>query len=170
VQYGQKAHSMRRLIELPKRSAERFELAMNIHPEEKADLAALAANGWRLVDPAVVAGTPGRYADFVRGSRGEFGVAKSGYVASNCGWFSDRSACYLASGRPVVAQGTGWSDHLPAGEGLFSFRNVDDAVAAFEEVRRDYPRHARAARALAERHFDSDVVLTSILDRVGAGS
>jgi hypothetical protein len=170
VRYGQKAHSLRRLIDLPTRTAERFELALSIHPDEKADLAALAANRWKLVDPSEAAGTPARYAAFVRGSRGEFGLAKSGYVASNCGWFSDRSACYLASGRPVVAQETGWSSRLPAGEGLFSFRTADDVVAATAEVRRDYPKHARAARALAERYFDSDVVLASLLDRVGVGA
>jgi hypothetical protein len=170
VHYGQKAHSMRRLIGLPGRTGECFELAMNIHPDERSDLAALAANRWRLVDPVDAAGTPGRYAAFVRGSRGEFGVAKSGYAASNCGWFSDRSVCYLASGRPVVAQETGWSDWLAAGEGLFSFRTADDAHAAFDEIRRDYPRHARAARALAERHFDSDVVLASIIAGLGAAS
>ena len=168
VQYGQKAHSLRRLIDLPTRTHETFELALNIHPDEKADLAALGQNRWRLVDAIEAAGTPQRYRRFVRGSKGEFGVAKSGYVASNCGWFSDRSACYLASGRPVLAQETGWSRWLPAGEGVFPFRTVDDVLTALEEVRRDYGRHARAARALAERHFDSGRVLSSLLAAVGA--
>jgi hypothetical protein len=168
VHYGQKVHSMRPLMGLPRRTTERFEPALDIHPGERADLDALAANGWRLLDPRDVAGTPGKYADFVRESKGEFGLAKSGYVASNCGWFSDRSACYLASGRPVVAQETGWSRWLAAGEGVVPFTTVDDAVAAVESVSRDYPRHARAARAVAERYFDSRVVLPALLEAVGA--
>ena len=100
-------------------------VALNIHPGETADLAALCDNGWKLLGPEVAA-TPGDYVEFVRGSKAEFGIAKSGYVASRSGWFSDRSACYLASGRPVVAQDTGWSEHLPAGEGLFAFNTADD--------------------------------------------
>ena len=168
VHYGQKAHSLRALIDLPTRTGEAFELALNIHPDETSDLALLAANGWRLLDPAASAGTPGQYAAFVRGSRGEFGVAKSGYVASNCGWFSDRSACYLASGRPVLAQQTGWGRWLPAGEGVLPFATTGDAVAALEAVRRDYAAHARAALSLAERYFDSDAVLASLLAAVGA--
>ena len=168
VHYGQKAHSLRRLIELPSRTDESFELALGIHPDEKADLAALAQHRWRLLDPVEAAGTPGKYQQFIRGSKGEFGVAKSGYVASNCGWFSDRSACYLASGRPVLAQETGWTRWLPAGEGVLPFAAVDDAAAAVEAVRRDYATHARAARAIAERHFDSDKVLASLLAAVGA--
>ena len=168
VHYGQKAHSLRRLIDLPTSTEQSFELALAIHPEEKADLAALARHRWRLVDPVEAAGTPARYRQFIRGSRGEFGIAKSGYAVSNCGWFSDRSACYLASGRPVIAQETGWGRWLPAGEGVFAFTTTGDVLAALDAVRRDYAAHSRAARALAERHFDSDVVLGSLLQRVGA--
>lgn len=166
VHYGQKAHSMRGLIDLPTLTEERFELALSIHPDERSDLAALAANRWRLVDPREVAGTPEQYARFARGSKGEFGVAKSGYVGSKCGWFSDRSACYLASGRPVVAQDTGWTHWLPAGKGLMAFRGAEDAVAAIETISRDYAAHARAARAIAERYFDSDAVLSALLTAV----
>jgi len=168
VQYGQKVHSMRPLMPLAARTNEWFELALDIHADERADLDALAANGWHLLDPREVAGTPAKYAAFVRESKGEFGLAKSGYVASNCGWFSDRSACYLASGRPVVAQETGWSRWLAAGEGVVPFTSVDDAVAAVESVSHDYARHARAARAVAERHFDSRIVLPPLLEAVGA--
>ena len=100
--------------------------------------------------PAAVAHDPDSYRSFVAGSRAELGIAKSGYVLSRCGWFSDRSACYLASGRPVLAQDTGFPDHLPTGEGLLAFAGVDDAVAGIEEIRADYERHAGAARALAE--------------------
>ena len=167
VFHGQKAHSFREVIDLPTRTRERFLPALAIHPGEARDLAALAANGWRLLDPAVVAGTPDEYMRFVQGSKAEFGVAKSGYVVSNCGWFSDRSACYLASGRPVVAQETGFSRILPTGAGLFSFRTADDALAAVDALNADYPRHARAARAIAQEFFDSDKVLSRLLRAVG---
>ena len=166
--YGQRAHSMRRFFELPRRTSETLAPALAIHLDEKPDLAALAENGWRLLDPAAVAGTPARYRDFVRGSKGEFGIAKSGYVASRCGWFSDRSACYLASGRPVLAQDTGFGEFLPVGEGLFAFDSIETALAGIEAMNRDYARHSRAARALAESHFDSDKVLSRLLERVAA--
>lgn len=168
VHYGQKAHSWRPLMSLPARTRERFLPALAIHPDERKDLDALAANGWQLLDPAEVAGTPARYQDFIRGSKAELGIAKSGYVASRCGWFSDRSICYLASGRPVLAQETGFSRFLPTGAGLFAFETAEDVLAAIEELNRDYPRHARAARALAEEHFDSDRVLGRLLERIGA--
>jgi hypothetical protein len=169
VFYGQKAHSLRPLIDLPARTAEGFVLALSIHPDEAGDLAALRSHGWRLVDPGRVAGGPGRYRDFVRGSKAEFGIAKSGYVAARSAWFSDRSACYLASGRPVVAQDTGFGRALPTGEGLFAFSTAEDVLAAIDAINADYPRHADAARAIAEAHLDSDRVLPALLDRVGLG-
>jgi hypothetical protein len=168
IHYGQRAHSLRRFLDLPERTGERFELALAIHPDERDDLAGLRDHGWQLVDPVRAAGTPDAYADFVRGSKGELGIAKSGYVVSGSGWFSDRSACYLASGRPVIAQETGFSEFLPTGLGLFAFTSADDVVAAVNELRRDYSKHARGARALAEEHFDSDRVLTRLLEAVGA--
>ena len=164
--YGQKAHSLRRFITLPTLTRESFILALAIHPEEHEDLAALAANGWQLLDPARVARTPADYRRFIRGSRAEFGIAKSGYVASRCGWFSDRSLCYLASGRPVLAQETGFSEFVPTGEGLFAFESTEDILAAIDELRANYTRHARAARALAEQIFNSDKVLSRFLDRL----
>ena len=148
--YGQKAHSLRRFITLPTLTDERFLLALAIHPDEHKDLAALAANGWQLLDPAQVARTPADYRRFIRGSKAEFGIAKSGYVDSRCGWISDRSLCYLASGRPVLAQETGFSHFIPSGEGLFAFESTEDILAAIEELRANYARHARAARAIAE--------------------
>ena len=166
--YGQKAHSLRPLISLPTRTRERFLLALGIHPDERDDLRALAANGWQLVDPLEVAGTPDAYRSFVAGSRAELGVAKSGYVESRCGWFSDRSACYLACGRPVLAQDTGFGDALPTGEGLFAFRTIDDALAGIESLAREPARHARAARDIAEAYLDSDKVLGRLMEAVGA--
>jgi hypothetical protein len=167
VFYGQKAHSVRPLISLPTRTRTPLLAALALHPGETKDLEALAANGWRLLDPAQVAGTPGHYRAFLQGSRAEFGVAKSGYVLSRCGWFSDRSACYLASGRPVLAQDTGFRPFLPTGDGLLAFATLDDALAGIESLNSGYSRHARAARALAEDFFDSDKVLTGLLRRVG---
>lgn len=163
VHYGQKAHALRPLIDVPEHVDGPFSLALAIHPAERDDLAALRLHGWLLVDPDAVAGTPGDYRAFVQGSWAEFGVAKLGYVVSRCGWFSDRSLCYLASGRPVLAQDTGFADWLPAGEGVLAFTTADDVVAAVEELRAHYPRHRRAARALAEGIFDSDLVLPELL-------
>ena len=166
VFYGQKAHSLRELVALPARTDERFVLAVDVHPDERGDLDALSSNGWELVDPAAVAGTPDAYRRFVRGSKAEFGLAKLGYVRSRCGWFSDRSACYLAGARPVLAQDTGFADYLPTGEGLLSFRDEDDALAGVERLRGDYPRHRAAARAIAEDLLDSDKVLNRLLAAV----
>jgi hypothetical protein len=167
VLYGQKAHSLRLLLPLPTRTRRRFQLALAIHPGETRDLEALSANGWELLDPAQVARTPALYRAFLEGSRAEFGLAKSGYVASRCGWFSDRSACYLACGRPVLAQDTGFSRFLPTGEGLLAFHTPDEALAGIEVLDRAYDRHARAARSLAEEFFDSDKVLAGLLKRLG---
>lgn len=164
--YGQKAHSLRRFIELPTRTSERFMLALAIHGDEERDLSALSTNGWALLDPAKVASTPDDYRSFLQGSKAEFGIAKSGYVASRCGWFSDRSVCYLASGRPVVAQETGFSRFLPVGEGLLAFDSVEGAVAAVDAMNADYSRHARAARAIAEEYFESDRVLGRLIEQV----
>jgi hypothetical protein len=168
VVYGQKVHSLRRFFSLPTLTAETFAPALSIHPDESEDLAALRGNGWRLIDPARVASTPYSYQRFIQGSKAEFGIAKSGYVDARCGWFSDRSVCYLASGRPVIAQETGFSRFLPTGAGLFAFETADEVIANIEEMNRDYERHARTARALAEEHFDSDKVLTRLLQHLGA--
>jgi len=168
VHYGQKVHSLRRLIGLPRRTGQRFMLAMHFHDGDRKDLVALEASGWEVVDPIAVAGTLDLYRRFLCGSYAEIGIAKSGYVESRCGWFSDRSACYLASGRPVVAQETGFSRFLPTGQGLFAFEDEDGAVSAVEELRADYVRHSRAARELACEYFNSDRVLTELLEQVTA--
>jgi Glycosyl transferases group 1 len=168
VHYGQKVHSLRRLIDLPRRAHQRLVLAMHLHADERRDITALAEGGWEIADPTIVAATPDVYRRFIQGSRAEIGITKSGYVVSRCGWFSDRSACYLASGRPVLAEETGFSQFLPTGEGLFAFSDVDGAVAAIQELHRDYARHSRAARAVAEEYLDSDRVLATLLERVAA--
>jgi hypothetical protein len=167
VFYGQKAHAWRQFMTLPETTEEQFRVALAIHPDETRDLASLAAHGWTLLDPARVTDTPDNYRAFVQASKGEIGVAKSGYAASRCGWFSDRSVCYLASGRPVVAQETGFSAFLPTGKGLFAFETTDDARAGIDAVAGDYRRHSRAARAIAEEYFDAAVVLPQLLQRAG---
>jgi len=165
--YGQKAHAWRELMSLPDKTTEPLVVALAIHPDERRDLGLLAAHRWTLVDPAHLTNTPDRYRAFVQGSKGEIGVAKSGYAASRCGWFSDRSVCYLASGRPVVAQETGFSRFLPTGEGLFAFETTDEARVGIDAVVRDYARHSRTARAIAEEYFDASSVLPQLLERVG---
>ena len=168
VSYGQKAHSFRPLFPLPPRTGDRFEVALDIHPAEQADLRALKANGWRLVDPIDVAGDPVRYRRFVQESAAEVGIAKSGYVVSRSGWFSDRSACYLASGRPVLAQDTGFGAHLPTGMGLLAFRDLDEAADAVAAVRSEYTAHSRAARRIAVEYLDSNRVLPRLLSEVNS--
>ena len=168
VHYGQKAHSHAPLHgPAGAGAAPAFGSRSAIHPERDAATSRrLPATAGRSLDPLQVAGTPDQYREFIRGSRGELGVAKSGYVLSRCGWFSDRSACYLASGRPVVAQETGWSAFLPAGEGCSRSATRPARRQAIERVESGYERHAQAARAVAEEHLDSDRVLGRLLDRL----
>ena len=168
--YGQKAHSMRALLRLPSLTAESLVVALSIDAGEAPDLQALAAHNWHTVDPRQVASTPGAYREFICRSKGELGVAKSGYVVSRCGWVSDRSACYLASGRPVIAQDTGVDGRLPTGAGLLTFATADEAADTIRRVAADYARHCAAARDIAEEYFDSVKVLTSLLDRCGGAS
>ena len=165
--YGLRVHEFRRFAELPRRSRERFEVALDIHEAETADLELLDANGWQLTDPALVAGDPSAYQDYVQQSKAELMIAKGMYVKSRSGWISDRSICYLASGRPVVAQETGFSALYPTGAGLLAFSDPDEALAAVEHVAGDLQAHSRAARALATEHFDSDRVLRRLLQELG---
>jgi len=167
--YGQKAHSLRQFIALPRFTREKLAPALAIHPGEESDIAALAENGWKIQDPGRVASSPSSYRCFIQQSKAEFGIAKSGYAASSCGWFSDRSGCYLASGRPVIAQRTGFEEFLPVGSGLFAFDSLEQILAAIEELRRDYRRHARAAREIAEERLDARKVLPRLLDQIGLG-
>jgi hypothetical protein len=168
--YGQKAHSLRQFIALPRFTREKLAPALAIHPKEETDLAALSENGWTVQDPNRVAPSPSSYRRFIQQSKAEFGIAKSGYVASRCGWFSDRSGCYLASGRPVIAQQTGFDEFLPTGRGLFAFETMDHILAALEELKRNYRQHARAAREIAEEHLESGKVLKRFLEQVGLGA
>jgi hypothetical protein len=164
VRYGQKAHSVRALIDLPRHTSEPPRFALLIDPGEARDIAALHQHGWVLIDAAVETGTPEAYTRFVRASAAELAIAKEGYVVSRCGWFSDRSACYLASGRPVVAQRTGWEHVLPEGDGLLGFDTVQEAAEAIDAVLAEPSRHAAAARAIAEERLDAQRVLPALLE------
>ena len=155
------------LIDVPRQAALELELAANIHPGETEDRALLAGHGWRLVDPEVVAGTPDAFRRYVQGSRGEFSAAKPAYVRARPGWVSDRTVCYLASGRPCVVQATGAERHLPCTAGLRFFRSPEEAVEALAAVEADYPTASRAARALAEEVFATRAVIPRILAAAG---
>ena len=167
--YGLRVHEFRRFLPLPSRSGRPFHLALDIHACEADDLARLASNGWMLDDPRAVAGDPWSYRDYIRRSAAEFMVAKNMYVRSESGWFSDRSVCYLACGRPVLAHDTGLRRLYPAGEGLVTFSTLEEALSGVEDIAAHYGRHARAARELAAEYFDSDRVLPRLLENVGVG-
>jgi hypothetical protein len=165
ARYGVRAHAFRPLAGLPRETGAAFHLALDIDPADAADRALLTEHGWQLEDPLAVAGDPVAYSDFVRASGAELMVAKDLYARSRSGWFSDRSACYLASGRPVLAQDTGFPAATDGG--LLTFVTAAEARAGVAELCRDPAGHARAARALAEERFDSDRVLGDLLERLG---
>jgi hypothetical protein len=163
--YGLRAHEFRKFATLPRMCRdESFEMALDIHTSEVKDLEMLRDNGWRLVEPKAVAGTPQAYRSYIAGSMAEFMVPKNMYVQSNSGLLSDRSVYYLASGRPVLARDTGIKHLYPTGEGLLTFATLDEAVDGVRRITADYTRHAAAARRLAVEFFDSDRVLCQLLD------
>jgi hypothetical protein len=167
--YGLRVHEFRQYLALPRAVPEaRFELALDIDPADATDRDGLTANGWLLADPSHVAATPTSYQRYIQGSTVELQVAKEMYVRTRSGWFSDRSAGYLACGRPVVAHDTGAARHLPTGEGLLTFSDPASAVDAIEEVLASPARHAKAARELAMEHFDARRVLGTLIDQVSS--
>ena len=166
---GQRLHSSKspewlKLIELPMRTRVPLTLAMESMPGDMRS--AFGSMGWGWTDAEDATRTTEAFREFVAESAGEFTVAKEIYAAVHSGWFSDRSACYLATGRPVVTQSTGFEKWLPVGEGLISFTSIDEAADALDRIASDPDRHTLAARAIAEQHFDSRVVLNELLDAV----
>ena len=159
VRYGQKDLQFPQYLDIPERARARFRLALT--GKEPAEL---AEHGWEVVPGWVASRTPIAYQEFIAGSRAEFGVAKHGYVAMRGGWFSDRSVCYLAAGRPVVVEDTGLRDWLPTGSGVLPFSDPVTAVAAVHAVQADHAAHGRAARAVAEEIFDARRVLAPLLE------
>jgi len=166
VWYGQKAEEFMRIVELPRRVTAPLELCLAIHPNEP-DLSALQTNGWHLSEPRVHCATPDTYRQYIQTSRGELTAVKNGYAVGRTGWFSDRSACYLAAGRPVIIQDTGIGNYVPTGLGLLTFTDLHSAAGAVDEVERSYARHAAGAAAFAREHLDSDRVLPRLLELVG---
>jgi hypothetical protein len=164
--YGMKSESFGPYLDLPARCGRVFELALG---SASAPRAMLRERGWELRDPLEVTRDPWTYQEYLRGSRAEFGIAKHGYVAGHTGWFSERSACYLASGRPVLVQDTGFTDWLSAVGGVVPFRTSEEAAAGAAEVTARYEFHAREARAVAAEYFDAGRVLERLTEQALSG-
>ena len=162
-EYGQKDREILRLLDLPSRTTERLELALSGADEET--LERLRRAGWSVCDAIDVSQDVSSYSAYITGSRGELSAAKHAYVKTRSGWFSDRSVCYLAAGRPVIVQDTGFGAWLPTGCGVLGFSSLDEAVDCLDRVGAEYPIHCRAAREIAARMFSHEVVLPSLLDR-----
>lgn len=152
-------------LDLPRSAPAPLELALRLAPDEDEDRAMLSKGGWRLADPRTVASQPWDFQSYVQRSLGEFSAVKPSCVRLQNAWVSDRSLCYLASGKPVIVQHTGPSRFLPDAEGLFRFRTLDQAAASIETAVSDYDRHSRSARALAAEHFDARKVADRLLER-----
>jgi hypothetical protein len=160
-----KSREFLRFISAAKEAGETFEMATNI--EDPRTRRRFEQNSWRLTSPLQMSVDYWLYRDYIQRSKGEFTVAKDQYVQLNTGWFSDRSACYLAAGRPVITQETGFTKNYGGKEGLLSFRTVGEIADGVKKINSDYARHSRAARALAREVFEAETVLKSILDRAG---
>lgn len=146
------------------RPAQTFELASDADERARAEL---AAQGWQASDALTVSSDLGSYQAFIAGSRAELTVARDQYTRPNTGWFSDRSACYLATGRPVITKQTGFDKHVPIGRGLFAYRSLEELAAAIDTIEANYAAHSRAARELAQEYFAADKVLSQLLTRAG---
>jgi hypothetical protein len=176
-----KHHQFLKFLDLPRRTSEPLELALAVQerweegektwvPQHENDVEAirlLTTNGWRITNGLRLSTNIFSYHDYIVGSRGEFTVAKDQYARLRSGWFSDRSACYLAAGHPVVTQDTGFGNFIPTGEGLFAFETLDDILTDFEAIHSDYERHSRMARAIAEEYLKAETVLARLLNDVG---
>ncbi len=162
-EYGMKSSSFPPYLDLPRRSGQRFELAMGSASAPREEL---ENHGWRILDSVAVTRDPWTYQRFIADSRAEFSIAKAGYVTSRSGWFSERSAAYLASGRPVIVHETGFSEWLSGSDGVLAFATADEALAQVEQLGRDYNAQCRAARRVAVEYFDARQVLTKLLDEV----
>jgi hypothetical protein len=160
-----KSREFLRFISAPEKAGETFELATNL--KDVRLRAKFESHGWRLTSPLQMSVDYWLYRDYLQRSKGEFTVAKDQYVRLNTGWFSDRSACYLAAGRPVITQETGFSKLYAGKEGLLSFRSLEEIAEAVKRINADYPKHSRAARQIAREIFAAEKVIESILDRAG---
>ncbi len=162
--YGTKEIEFERIKELPGLVPVKLEMAVGGNEAPRGQWQKL---GWSVIDSHGVSGTPEDYRHYIQSSRGEFSVAKNVYVATRSGWFSCRTVCYLAAGRPAVIQDTGFSRFIPTGEGVLVFNNLEEARAAIVAVEDDYRRHQTAAREMAKKYFSAEVVLTDMFEKVG---
>lgn len=160
--YEEKAVEFKRFIRLPLITKKLIEVALNIDQEED-DLTLLRSHGWHIVEPRLHAADPWRYRAYIAQSRAELGICANAYVKARSGWVSDRSAAYLASGKPVLAQDTGLANHLPLGTGLIPFTSEEELLAAIEDLDARYEEHCFAARRLAEEFFSAEKVLIKLL-------
>ena len=165
--FGGKRREYVRMLHLPVQADQTIDLALCIGPDDWEDIGLLQESRWRVLDPYLYAGDPHSYREFIQNSRAEFSVAKTGYVKSNSGWISDRTACYLASGKPALIQSTGCDWRFPDDMGLLTFSSQDQAVLNLRNINEDYIAHCHAARVLAEQHFDATKVLASMLSHIG---
>tara|TARA_B100001123_G_scaffold336132_1_gene380000 strand:- start:7169 stop:8290 length:1122 start_codon:yes stop_codon:yes gene_type:complete len=156
---GNKDREFLRFLNLPQQTPSRFALAVN-GPQEL-----LAQHGWAPLQAMRISNTPANYRKFIQNSKAEFGVAKHAYVTHRSGWFSDRTECYLAAGRPALVQDTGWSEHLPAGSGLLAFSTPAEAIDGLARIEAEYSVHAQRASGIAQEHFEARRVLTPLLER-----
>jgi hypothetical protein len=161
--FGSKVQEFRKFVEIPSRTNETFEMALNIHPGDQSDRDLLCRNSWRLVDPLQAVPDAFSFRSYIQDSGAEFSVAQQMYVDTNSGWFSDRTVRYLASGKPVLVQDTGFLRNYPVGRGLLAFSSFEEAAAGVRNIREHYSEHAVAARQIAETYFDSDRVLGELL-------
>lgn len=168
--FGLKAHEFRKLLPLPTMTDHTFEIALDVDGADRPDVEALRQHDWQIVNPTEVARDPMAFRRYVQSSGAECSVAQGIYVHTHSGWFSDRTVRYLASGKPALVQDTGFGRQYPVGDGLVPFRTLDEAARGADRIMRDYAHHARAARALAETWFDSDLVLTGLLRNMGVAS
>ena len=167
VEYGMKSVSFRPYMDLPGSTGQALELALG---SDAAPRQQLLAAGWSLRNPLEVTRDPSSYQHYIQQSKAEFSVAKHGYVVSHSGWFSERSACYMASGRPVLVQETGFSEWLESGAGVVAFSTPEEAIAGIDLINSDYENHSRRARELARASFDAGDVLASLIRRIFSGS
>jgi hypothetical protein len=165
--YGQKDLEFDRFKLLPKQTPQRLEMAMGQGIGSKRPTEELRALGWIILEAGDVLPDHRSYHEFLRTSKAEWSVAKHGYVAARTGWFSCRTACYLALGRPAVVQETGWSEYIPAGDGLLAFSTLEEAADAIADINDHYAEHQAAARALAEQFFESKKVCADLLAQAG---
>ena len=164
--FGQKAHEFRRFAAAPEVIPERFEIALAIDPADAGDADMMRGHGWNLLDAVDVAASPEAFRAYVQASWAEFSVAQGIYVETNSGWFSDRTTRFLASGKPVLVQETGFGRDVPVGEGLLTFSTLEQAIDGARSIRNRYDAHSGCAREIAEKFFDSDAVLGRMLDEV----